>query len=168
MTHSELVERAARWLRKRCAVTITEMSGQRVEPDALGFGRGISIFIECKASRADFCREKYKASHRTDQHMGTLRYYMAPKGLLKQDDLPEGWGLLEVAGQRIRQAVKAEAHNEKDWRSEQGLLVSALRRIGEKSPRGTYVRFYPYAAPRNGHVPRATLGVSQKSDSETK
>lgn len=33
--------------------------------------------------------------------MGHYRWYLAPKGLLKKEEIPPGWGLLEAKGNRV-------------------------------------------------------------------
>ena len=89
--------------------------------------------------------------------MGNERYYMTPRGLLVKKNIPEGWGLLEVSGKRVFQAVPATWNEDKDWRSEQGLLVSCLRRVGPLLPEGVAVKFYTFI---EGSKNRATLGVA--------
>ncbi len=88
--------------------------------------------------------------------MGGHRYYMAPKGLLKAEDLPEGWGLLEVAGKKVYKAVAPLNNPDRDHGSEQRLLVSCLRRIGKNSPNGVSVKCYTYQTKN-----RATLGLRE-------
>lgn len=106
MTHAELVERAARWLKgtARCSVVITEQwSMEREIPDAIGWRSHESYLVECKTSRADFLHD-LKKWHRKypDWGMGELRYYMTPPGLIQVDELPDKWGLLEVYPKIIR------------------------------------------------------------------
>lgn len=112
MSHDELVERAVRWLSgsQRCLVVLREFSwwgGE--EPDAMGWkANGSSILVECKASRSDFHADKRKTWRRIpDFGMGMSRYYLTPKGLLMPDDIPTGWGLLEVRGKIIRKLKAA-------------------------------------------------------------
>ena len=72
------------------------------QPDALGFRSGVSCLIECKTSRADFLADR-KKRFRKDPTLGIgdWRFMLTPKGLIKVDELPEGWGLLETSGKRI-------------------------------------------------------------------
>jgi hypothetical protein len=111
MTHKELVARAVRWLLKseRCYVALGEPYSTMVYelPDAIGWKRGWSILVECKVSRSDFLRDKHKlARHRVG--MGQSRYFMTPKGIIKPEELPQGWGLLEVCGRVVRHVVAAK------------------------------------------------------------
>lgn len=75
--------------------------------------------------------------------MGTKRYYCCPKGLLKKDELPEGWGLLEVNGDHSVKATRpivtlvndyghdyrTDFEHEKNLKAEHELMYSALRRL---------------------------------------
>jgi hypothetical protein len=102
-------------------------NGERV--DAMGWpSRGRSILMECKASRSDFCadrRKPWRLSPATG--VGTLRYYMAPAGVLSPEDMPEGWGLIAVRnGGSVRRLVKA-THQQANRGAEIWLLVNAVR-----------------------------------------
>jgi hypothetical protein len=97
MTHKELVNKAFEWAKGRYPIVLKErVSGWGEIPDVLGINLSESTMIECKASRADFHRDKKKLSRITGDMPGNYRLYCAPKGLLKDEDIPEGWGLLEV------------------------------------------------------------------------
>jgi hypothetical protein len=139
MGHDELVRIAARWLRntESCSVVISEMHSQAEEPDAIGWRARFSVLIECKASHRDFIRDRQKLSRIEGgtYGMGFYRYYMAPEGLISKEELPPGWGLLEVdfVG-RVHRTAKS-----KSWiqtpcglRSELGLVLSGLRRYQEE------------------------------------
>jgi hypothetical protein len=132
--HSDLVQIAQRWLRKTrhgvvLAETITRKSDE--SPDAIGWRNGGSIttVIECKTSRADFLQDAKKSFR--ERGMGNLRYFLAPVGLIPLDQLPKGWGLLEVKGRTVTQVVPC------NWRPlavkervlEMGFLYSELRRF---------------------------------------
>lgn len=65
--------------------------------------------------------------------MGTLRYYACPKGLLKEDDLPEKWGLVYLSNDYRRgwKLIK-DAQGQKANKSKENLFMySALRRFHE-------------------------------------
>lgn len=136
MTHQDLIRRAERWLRgtKRCSVVITEMvCFSREIPDAIGWTTSQSILVECKASRADFLKDKKKFFRRDPEYgMGDLRFYMTPPGLITTDELPPKWGLLEARPKQIRVIMWAAHFNRKDAAlNERPLLFSALRRLTE-------------------------------------
>lgn len=144
-THGNLVTVAAKWLRNncRCHAVLAELNlvnGQEI-PDAIGWDfRGRSVMVEVKVSRSDFLADKEKKFRQVSRKgMGLLRYYMAPKGMLKPEDLTipdgddkiwNGWGLLEVgnAGQvfRTMTSQKFLKHNQIQ---EMCQLVGALRRV---------------------------------------
>lgn len=148
-THDELCEIAERWLKNsmRCGATISEITSHCGEvPDAIGWKSFDSFLIECKTSRADFHKDKKKVWRQPGVNgLGRIRYYMAPEGVLKPEDMPEGWGLLEVYGNkpcvRVVRGVKPAQivslqseflhKDNRDWGGEIILLVSALRRMQE-------------------------------------
>jgi hypothetical protein len=72
------------------------------------------IGLEVKVSRADFQRELRDPGKRQAWHSMVHRFaYVAPKGMIRKDELPEGCGLLEYDSsalfgtQRLRWAVNA-------------------------------------------------------------
>ena len=141
ISHKELVKLAGIWLRNYTqthTIVITELSTSSSEtPDAIGFDSGgYSTLIECKASRADFHADKKKHfRQRPEDGMGYYRYYMAPVGLLKPEELPEKWGLIEVyekteSGRRKRYlTVPPKPFFELNERAQTGMLVSIMRRL---------------------------------------
>lgn len=161
MTHNDLCLVAVKWLQRAnsaggpgCHVAISECrSGWTGEiPDAIGFrAAGFddgSTVVECKTSRADFLADRKKA-HRIAGGLGNWRYFMAPTGLIRPDELPDGWGLLEVNQRGHVKAVaglavsyregngldmrdqKAIWRHEADRDREQFLLVKLLSRVGD-------------------------------------
>lgn len=96
-SHHKLVEIAFNWCKTRYGVVVMERSEKWGEiPDVVGMNLSDSILIECKVSRSDFMRDRKKFSRVNGGMVGNYRVYCCPKGLLKETDLPEGWGLLEV------------------------------------------------------------------------
>ena len=143
ITHIKLVKKARAWLLRRYGLVISEMAAGSEQADAIGLG-GDSTLIECKASRSDFLADLRKSfRHYPDSGMGDNRYYFAPRGLIKPDELQSGWGLLELDGQRIYKSRESE-HFKKDYRAEIQLLVSAIRRldIPRSQMEGMSVKFY--------------------------
>lgn len=118
-THDELVKRAIRWLAgtRRCRVVVDDGPlGHSEKPDAIGWrcGGWESILVECKTSLSDFYADKKKPHRQGDgSGMGRERWYMTPPGLLKPEQIPDGWGLVE-AGPRcriIKRATERDAWN---------------------------------------------------------
>lgn len=160
MTHSDLCKLAVKWLKRSksagghgCAVAVSECrSGWSGEiPDAIGFRASGhwdgSVVVEVKVSRGDFLADRNKP-HRQKGGMGNWRYYMAPAGLINREELPAGWGLLEVNSRGHIRAISGAAaafkgryddqqaelekwRNESDMEREQFLLVRVLANTGD-------------------------------------
>lgn len=161
--HKELCNVAVKWLKRAqsaggpgCVIALSECrSGYNGEvPDAIGFrytGHAPtdgSVLVEVKASRADF-RADHKKPHRTTGGVGSWRYYLAPQGLITLDELPLGWGLLEVNARGHLKALAGHASfcrgstseyarqaclwrfTDVDLHREQFLLVRALANTGD-------------------------------------
>lgn len=133
-THKEGVKRIAAWLTgtKRMAVVMAErvVTACTETPDAIAWsGRGESILVEVKVSRSDFHADKAKVFRRDEDYgVGTLRYFAAPAGVLKPEDMPEGWGLLAIHQYQVRELV-APAVKTANRVNEVAMLVSAIRRL---------------------------------------
>lgn len=102
-THKLLVEIAYKWVLNngRCGVAFKELHTHATNgehPDVIGFaGWGHSVLIEVKTSRSDFLCDKNKSFRKSPElGMGKHRYYICPKGLIKKEELPTGWGLIYV------------------------------------------------------------------------
>ena len=98
MTHKDLVDIAHRLVLNKfscgCAYKEKVTTATSEIPDVIGFGAwGHSVLIEVKVSRADFKRNAYKA-HKSP--MGKYRFFCVPDGLVKIQELPQGWGLIEI------------------------------------------------------------------------
>lgn len=140
MEHKDLVEVAYKWILKRgrCGVAFKELKSVNAEiPDAIGFNSWSSVVVECKVSRGDFLQDKHK-EHRK-KGMGSHRFYCCPKGLIKKEELPEGWGLIYV-DDKMKATCVVNPYNEKfgniwtnplerDIEAEQRLMYTALRRL---------------------------------------
>ena len=135
MTHSQLVQKGVEWLRSyRCGVVLSEqacISGEM--PDAIGWKRAChSVLVECKISRADFLADRGKRSRqKPDTGVGCERLYFVPKEMVRTDELPVGWGLLEYHNRSVKLA-KPSAKNLRTavgFRYEMNLLLASLRRV---------------------------------------
>jgi hypothetical protein len=135
MTHAQLVEKAVRWLRAyRCGVVLSEqacVSGEM--PDAIGWKQACrSVLVECKVTRADFLADRAKPfRQKPDKGVGSERFYLTPAALIRTEELPAGWGLLECRRGQI-EMVQASAKNLRTatgFRYEMNLLLASLRRV---------------------------------------
>lgn len=141
-THNELVDIAEKWLLKRCGFVFKELSTFAGEiPDVIGFRHEGTILIECKVSRNDFLNDKHKLFRQHPWHgVGSFRYFMCPKDLIKENELPDKWGLLYVSKKgRVYQKAGPKGNiwsrnkefkfEEKNTTNEISLMYSALRRL---------------------------------------
>lgn len=135
MKHVALVEKGIAWLRSYgCGVILSEQAAASGEmPDAIGWKRAChSVLVECKVSRADFLVDRDKPFRRKPQAgMGCERFYLAPAGLVKAEELPAGWGLLELHNRKIevRQPSERDLRSAAGFRREMNLLLASLRRV---------------------------------------
>src|SRR5215469_10424185 len=135
MNHAFLVARAVEWLRRYgCGVVLSEqacVSGEM--PDAIGWKRAChSVLVECKVTRADFLADRAKPFRRKPElGVGSERFYLTPVGLLRREELPAGWGLLEVQGrgvERIHPSAK-NLRTATGFRYEMNLLLASFARV---------------------------------------
>lgn len=149
LTHAQLVMAGYKWALKRggCGVAFREFRTYATNgehPDVIGFSSGGSLLIECKISRSDFLLDKRKRFRQNPAFgMGRIRYYCCPTGLIKKEELPEGWGLLEVNSDYKVKATRPlitlindygheyidDFRHENNLKAEHELMYSALRRL---------------------------------------
>jgi len=135
MTHAQLVEKAVRWLRScRCGVVLSEqacVSGEM--PDAIGWKQAChSVLVECKVTRADFLADRAKPfRQKAEKGVGNERFYLTPPALVKLEELPPGWGLLEYRRGLIEVIRPSEKNlrTAPGFRCEMNLLLASLRRV---------------------------------------
>src|SRR6202049_297374 len=174
MTHAQLVDRAVRWLRSyRCGVVLSEqacVSGEM--PDAIGWKRANhSVLVECKITRADFLADRAKPfRQKPEQGVGSERFYLTPPTLVKLEELPAGWGLLELRCGRI-EVVQASAKNLRTapgFRYEMNLLLASLRRVEVRIEPQSITDFLKWknrmAEYNRGSVPEGIVPAEQESN----
>jgi hypothetical protein len=90
------------------------------------------VLVESKVSRADFLADRAKPFRQSPETgVGCERYYLAPRGLICIEELPAGWGLLEMSGRDIER-LKTSAKNLRSaagFQNEMNLLLASLRRV---------------------------------------
>ncbi|MBU2723882.1 hypothetical protein [Acidithiobacillus ferridurans] len=155
MMHKDLCALARTWLQRPasrsgpgCAVAVSE-SGNWVNKevvDAIGWRpygeRAGSVLVEAKTSRSDFFADRAK-KHRanSERGVGKYRYFMAPEGLLRMDEIPPQWGFITVNRRGHIKVVAGHVHlrrGEPDsWAhpchapAETALLIQCLARVGD-------------------------------------
>lgn len=68
-----------------------------------------TIAVEIKISRGDFFREtKNPRKRESAESVARECYFATPKGLVTEDEVPKGWGLIEVNNGKCRTVVKAQ------------------------------------------------------------
>lgn len=132
-THKQLVTRIATWYKNsyQSCIVMAELKTVALEiPDVIVWKSGAhSILIECKTSRADFLSDKDKFFRQQESYgMGDERYYAAPTGMIRPEELPQGWGLYEVDEKFVREVRRAEIKHA-NKRHECIMLMSMLRRL---------------------------------------
>lgn len=133
--HDKLVLKAVQWLRnnQKCKPIFAEMvTCAPTTPDAIGWWWGQSRLIEVKVSRSDFFRDRKKIAHLfPDSAIGRRRWYMTPTGLVRPEEVPEGWGLVTVEGASATVIVEAPERVLGPLAQEQEMqmLSSAIRRL---------------------------------------
>jgi hypothetical protein len=174
MTHASLVRKAVEWLRSyRCGVVLSEqacVSGEM--PDAIGWKRAChSVLVECKVSRADFWADRAKPFRLQPQiAVGCERFYLAPRGLIRGEELPAGWGLLELHNRRIEviRRSKKNLRSDQGFRCEMNLLLASLRRVEIRIEPQTITEFLKWqnrmAEYNGGQAPEGVTPVKQEQN----
>ncbi len=135
--HALLVAKAVQWLRTRyrCGVILSEQYCATGEvPDVIawkGFCR--SVLVECKVSRADFLADAAKPFRQNpEEGLGCERFYLAPAEVIRREDLPKHWGLLELRAREIHLVAKPgriDLRSPVALMKEMNLLLASLRRV---------------------------------------
>jgi hypothetical protein len=135
MTHAQLVAKAVYWLRRyRCGVVLSEQACASGEmPDAIGWKSAChSVLVECKVTRSDFLADRAKPFRlKPERGVGCERFYLVPAGLLRREEIPAGWGLLELRRNKIEitQPSAKNLRTATGFRYEMNLLLASLRRV---------------------------------------
>lgn len=176
MTHAQLVRLAEQWLRRdyRCGIVLSEQccaSGET--PDVIGWkGKCRSVLIECKISRADFLADREKPFRKDPaQGMGCERFYLAPQGLIRADELPKSWGLLQVKGRAVSVVAKpprVSQRSEAGLMWEMNLLLASLRRVEVRIEPQTITDFLKWknrlAEYNGGELPQGVAPIESEQN----
>lgn len=137
LTHTQLVERAKKWLENAhgskfaCGVVLAEYRCYLPEiPDVIGFNHHCSILVECKVSQADFLADKHKSCRQYIRQLGNYRYYLTLPHVVCAEDIDNGWGLLYATDKRIREVKESEYFSADSVKAaEWSILYSIVRRL---------------------------------------
>jgi hypothetical protein len=95
-----------------------------------GFQR---ISYEIKVSRADFAREINQPQKRAfAESVSTECYFAMPSGLARVDEIPEGWGLIELTTGGLRRKKQAMQREPADL--PYSFVTSLARRLSDPAP----------------------------------
>jgi len=84
-----------------------------------------------------------------NEHLGNLRYFVCPWGIIPIEKIPEGWGLYYYKGGKFFK--KKESGNfRSDLRTENNLAVHALRRYASGDSKGILINTYLLRGDQNG------------------
>lgn len=144
LSHDKLVDIGRRYLFRHHPIVVTELSnGGSETPDVIGWANGTSVLIECKISKSDYYSDRSKFFRRNpSMGIGDFRYFLTPKGLVDPEYVPCGWGLLETSGVRVVKVKNAVLFPVVNKAHEIVILTSAMRRIGQVTPKGVSVKAY--------------------------
>lgn len=102
-------------------------------PDAIGWKQAChSVLVECKVTRSDFLVDRAKPFRlKPEKGVGSERFYLALPGMIRVEELPAGWGLLEYRRGRIEMQRESEKNlrTATGFRYEMNLLLASLRRV---------------------------------------
>jgi hypothetical protein len=138
--HKELIEIASKWLKKHtnnaqipnCPYITKDLMTNTDTgeiPDVIGWNYWTSVLIEVKVSRQDFLKDQNKKFRSIPElGMGEFRYYCCPEGLIKEDELPEGWGLLYLNNKNKIDTIKVGNRKDSNLMCERTMLLSLIRR----------------------------------------
>ncbi len=175
MTHAQLVQKAISWLRSyRCSVVLSEQACASGEmPDAIGWKRTQrSVVVECKVTRADFLADRTKPFRiKPEIGLGCERFYLTVPDLLRIEQLPAGWGLLECQRGRVQMLHPSST---KSLRSAEGvkyemnLLLASLRRVELRVEPQTITEFLKWknrlASYNGGTLPEGVESREQEAN----
>lgn len=126
--HYELCKLGGKWLKSRknaepwrtpykyVAVELVTLAAEL--PDVWATNGDNTAIIEVKTSHSDFIADKKKwirqeGFAQEKRRVGNYRYYLCPTGVIKEEELPENWGLLVWDGKKIskiKQAVRVDTY----------------------------------------------------------
>jgi hypothetical protein len=61
--------------------------------------------------------------------VGCQRWFLTIKGIIKENEIPAKWGLLEVTEKKRIKVIKNAELQDSDYRNEINMLVSMIRRL---------------------------------------
>src|SRR5262249_30587332 len=135
-------------------------------------GKCHSVLVECKVTRSDFLADLDKPFRlKAGLGMGAERFYFAPAHVIRIEDLPAGWGLLECRGRTVEMTHRSrkDLRSEEGFRLEMNLLLASLRRVEVRIEPQTITEFLKWkkrmAEYNGGALPHGLSPVEQEPNS---
>lgn len=142
MTHRELCLFAAQKIRTgihwdvpKCPYSIVEPFSfcSDEQPDVFAWNYWTTVMIECKVSHADFLADLKKPFRvNPERGIGRHRFYCCPDGIIKEEEVPNGYGLLYVVDGKMKMIRKSERFERHNANGEIGIVTSIVKRNGIK------------------------------------
>lgn len=95
--------------------------------------------------------------------MGSQRYFLTPVGLIKPEELPTDWGLIEAKPDGKTRVVVPSGRLQSYKGHEVNMLLSLLCRLKVKPGRHVNIRTYTIDS---GKEPRATAMIAPSEEEE--
>lgn len=136
ITHRELCELGAKYMFRNGTIpfnkpkyVVCELERIGECPDVFGFGFAYTQLLEVKVSRSDFLSDKKKDWRiKPEIGLGQYRSYLCPENLIKENELPENWGLFYVNDEGKIRMIKKPEHQVSSSIQEVNLIASIMRR----------------------------------------
>lgn len=114
MTHEELCEATARKYVQTFA--LWEVKGKWENPDVITWNSsGRSTIYEIKMSRSDFLADfKKKCRQAERKKAGCKFYYVCCGDFIKEEEVPEDWGLIYYINGKFKE-IKCSPNHWEDW-----------------------------------------------------
>jgi hypothetical protein len=101
--------------------------------------------------------------------MGSERYYFTPKEMIRSDELPPGWGLLEASRKKVVCSVRGRPRTQRSevgLMAEMELLLASLRRVEVRIEPQTITDFLKWknrmAEYNGGQLPQGLVPPEQE------
>jgi hypothetical protein len=128
--------------------------------------------VECKVSRGDFLADAAKPFRlKPEEGMGSQRFYMAAAGVIRPEELPRYWGLLELSGREVEMVVKpgrVDLRREAGFMKEMNLLLASLRRVEVRIEPQTITDFLKWknrlAEYNGGQLPEGITAANEETN----
>lgn len=136
MTHRELCELGAKYMYRNGTIpfnkpkyVVCELERIGECPDVFGFGFAYTQLLEIKVSRSDFLSDKKKEWRINPEiGLGQYRSYLCPENLIKENELPDNWGLFYINDNGKISMIKKPERQISCSIAEVNLAASIMRR----------------------------------------